>query len=498
MRSIRQKLNLTVLATTFVALCLAGLAMAVFELRSYQTTWENDLLTQADLIGLASASALTFNDPRAARENLALLKARSDITAAAIYRADGTLFASYLAGSEAQAVPPVLAGTQDAGVRVQGRYLVTTKPVTEGRERLGTVYLRAHHGWLDRLLNYGAVLGLVVVGTLVLALLLSNQLVQLVTRPLLDVSDVARRITAGRDYQLRVTHSTDDEVGQVVDAFNGMLDELARRAMTLEEAHVETLRLNAGLEDRVRRRTAQLEEANRELESFSYSASHDLRSPLQVIDSFTSLLDKSLEGQLDDRQRHYVQRIRFNVRRMSELIDALLKLAHVSRTPLKRQTVDLGAVAAAAIEECRERDPARNARISVGRGMRVQADPALIRQVMDNLVGNAWKFTSKVALTRIVVGCKKPTGGPRIYFVHDNGAGFDMSHATNLFGAFQRLHSAQEYPGTGIGLATVYRIITRHEGKIWARSISGKGTTFYFTLGMRSSNAPDSWPGSSF
>jgi len=339
------------------------------------------------------------------------------------------------------------------------------------------------------------VLGLVLIGSLGLALVLSNHLVQLVTRPLLDVSDVARRITSGRDYQLRATHSTDDEVGQVVDAFNGMLDELAQRAMTLEEAHRETLRLNAELEDRVRRRTAQLEEANRELESFSYSASHDLRSPLQVIDSFTSLLDKSLQGRLDDHQRHYVQRIRFNVRRMSELIDALLQLAHVSRTSLRRCAVDLGALASAAIEECRERDPAREARTSVGRGMQVHADPALIRQVMDNLVGNAWKFTSQVPVARIVVGCRKPRGGPRIYFVHDNGAGFDMNHATNLFGAFQRMHSAAEYPGTGIGLATVYRIITRHEGKIWARSIPGRGTTFFFTLGTRTSDAPDSWPG---
>lgn len=495
MRSMRQKLNLVVLATTFVALLVAGLAMAVVELRNYHRNLEHDLLSQAELIGLASATALSFNDPRAGRENLAPLKARTNIVAAAIYRVDNTQLASYLARGEALAAPNSLAPAPDASVRIEGQNLVVTRPVTDGNERLGTVYLRAHHGWLARLQQYATVLGLVMVASLALALVLSDRLVSLVMRQLLEVSNVARRITAGRDYQIRVPGRNDDEVGQVITAFNDMLDELARRAMTLEQAHAETLRLNAELEDRVRRRTSQLEEANRELETFSYSASHDLRSPLQVIGSFSTLLEKSLADKLDERQQHYVQRIQFNVRRMSELIDALLQLAHVSRTSLQRSSVDLGNVARATLEECRERDPQREVRVSVATGMKGHADLALIRQVMDNLVGNAWKFTSKTPNARIAVGWRQPTGGPHVYYVHDNGAGFDMNHAKNLFGAFQRLHTPTEFPGTGIGLATVHRIIARHEGKIWARSVPGRGTTFYFTLGTHTSDVPDSWPG---
>jgi light-regulated signal transduction histidine kinase (bacteriophytochrome) len=286
------------------------------------------------------------------------------------------------------------------------------------------------------------------------------------------VSDVARRITAGRDYSLRATRTTNDEVGQVVDAFNDMLDELARRAETLE--------------DRVRRRTAQLEMANRELEAFSYSASHDLRSPLRVIDSFSSLLEKSVGGGLDERSRHYLNRIRFNVRHMAELIDALLALAHVSRVGLQREPVDLGALAAAALEQCREREPERKANIHIAGGMLAQADPALLAQVMQNLVGNAWKFTSKLPEASIAIGCETAPGSPTTYFIRDNGAGFDMSYADNLFGAFQRLHTPAEFPGTGIGLATVHRIITRHEGRIWAQSAPGEGAAFFFTLGQAS------------
>jgi light-regulated signal transduction histidine kinase (bacteriophytochrome) len=308
------------------------------------------------------------------------------------------------------------------------------------------------------------------VATLGLALVLSNGLLSLVTRPILAVSDVARRITAGRDYSLRATRTTNDEVGQVVDAFNDMLAELARRAETLEE--------------RVRRRTAQLEVANRELEAFSYSASHDLRSPLRVIDSFSSLLEKSVGEALDERGRHYLNRIRFNVHHMADLIDALLALAHVSRVSLQREPVDLGAMAAAAVEQCREREPGRETRISIADGMQAQADPALLNQVMQNLIGNAWKFTSKVPQASIAIGCETAPDGVPTYYVRDNGAGFDMAYADNLFGAFQRLHTPAEFPGTGIGLATVQRIITRHEGRIWAQSQPGQGASFFFTLGQ--------------
>ncbi|HWI77747.1 MAG TPA: ATP-binding protein [Ramlibacter sp.] len=477
--SIRRKLNWVVLVTTFMALALAGLAMAIFDLQSYQKTWEQDLQAQAELLGLSTAPALSFNDQKAAHENLALLKARSNITTAAIYTANGSVFATYTRGNTA-AVP---AAPQAEGVRVEDGRLVVFRRVENAGEFLGTVYLRAHYERMSRLKHYLAVLALVAAVSLALAYLLSDGLIRVVTRPILAVSDVARRITTGPDYSLRATRTTDDEVGQVVDAFNGMLDELARRAQTLEQAHQETLNLNAELEDRVRRRTAQLEAVNQELEAFSYSASHDLRSPLRVIDSFSSLLEKSVRAHLDERGHHYLNRIRFNVRLMGDLIDALLALAHVSRVNLQRETVDLGAMAKAALDQCRERDPDRVAQVSIADNLMAQADAALINQVMQNLVGNAWKFTSKVPSASITVGCENLPGRPCTFFVRDNGAGFDMAYADKLFSAFQRLHDPAEFPGSGIGLATVQRIVARHEGKIWAESAVGEGATFFFTLG---------------
>ena len=477
-RSIRYKLNWVVLVTTFIALSLAGLAMVIFDLRSYQRTWENDLNTQADLLGLSTAAALAFNDPKAAHENLALLKARPNINAAAIYDPQGKVFATFPRDWQAPALPVAA----PEGVRVVGGDLVVVKRIVTERELVGTVYLRARHEMLDRLQQYLTVIGLVIAGSLALALLLSNRLLSVVTRPILAVSDVARRITTGRDYSLRATRTTDDEVGQVVDAFNEMLAELARRAEILELTHQETLDLNAELEARVRRRTAQLEAANRELEAFSYSASHDLRAPLHTIDSFSTLLEKSVGGQLDERGRHYFDRIRINVRHMAALIDALLTLAHVSRISLERSTVDLGELAAAALQKCRELNPERAARVEIAQDMVVQADPMLINQVMQNLVGNAWKFTSKVPEANITIGCERALDGPMTFFVRDNGAGFDMAYADRLFNAFQRLHTPAEYPGTGIGLATVQRIVARHDGHIWAESSPGQGAAFYFTL----------------
>ncbi|HSH92082.1 MAG TPA: ATP-binding protein [Ramlibacter sp.] len=484
-RSIRQKLNWVVLATTFIALTLAGIAMVIYDLRSYQQTWEDDLRTQADLLGLATAPALSFNDPKTAYENLALLKARPNINGATVHDADGKVFATYPRGAAAEPMP----ATRSEDVRVVGSELVVVKRIINNGEHLGTVVLRARHERLDRLQQYVAVVAIVIAGSLALALVISDTLLAVVTRPIQAVSDVARRITAGRDYSLRATRTSDDEVGQVVDAFNEMLAELARRAETLEQAHAQTLDVNAQLEDRVRRRTAQLEAANRELEAFSYSASHDLRAPLHSIESFSSLLERSVGAQLDERGRHYLTRIRVNSRRMTDLIDALLTLAHVSRATLESRKVDLGQLAAAALEQCRETDPGRHVQVEIAEGMVVHADPTLMNQVMLNLVSNAWKFTSRAPVATITVGCEEDPEAGTTYYVRDNGAGFDMEYKDRLFNAFQRLHTPSEFPGTGIGLATVQRIVARHEGRVWAKSEPGKGATFYFTLGARTQRA---------
>ncbi len=273
-----------------------------------------------------------------------------------------------------------------------------------------------------------------------------------------------------------------DEHGQV----NGVLG-INTDIRERKRAHEEILRLNTSLEERVQQRTAQLEFANKQLESFSYSVSHDLRTPLSAIDGFSDLLDKALaktvSGPQADRSRHYLSRIRAGVSQMGELIDAMLSLAQVSRASLRWETVDLSALALDVLARQRDREPGRVAQLQVEPGLAAQGDPRLLQQVLENLLGNAWKFSAGTARTEITFGQQAGPGGETVYFIRDNGAGFDMAYSEKLFGAFQRLHSPSEFSGTGIGLTTVQRIIARHGGRVWGEAALGRGATFYFTLG---------------
>ena len=245
----------------------------------------------------------------------------------------------------------------------------------------------------------------------------------------------------------------------------------------------EILRLNSELEEKVIQRTAQLTALNKELEAFSYSVSHDLRAPLNTIDGFSLLLAKRDAQVLSEKGQHYLQRIRSGAAQMNELIDGLLVLAKSASEPLTRQAVDLSALARRIAYDCRERNLERQVVFNIQDGMTVSADALLMSVVLHNLIGNAWKFSAKTPAARIDVGCEMGDVGQPVYFVKDNGAGFDEAYADKLFGIFQRLHAADDYAGTGIGLVNVKRVIDRHGGTVWAHSRVDEGAAFYFTLG---------------
>ena len=256
---------------------------------------------------------------------------------------------------------------------------------------------------------------------------------------------------------------------------------LVSRIAVARERAEEDRRMKIELEQRVLERTAELEVANKELEAFSYSVSHDLRAPLRAIDGFSQVLLEDYAGKLDDAGKGYLQRVRAATQLMGHLIDDLIKLSRASLQEMHRENVDLSALAGAVAQELAKSQPERRAEFVIPGGVIAQGDARLLRIVLDNLLGNAWKFTGKTKHARIEFGATRENGKPA-YYVRDNGAGFDMQYVNKLFGAFQRLHSMDEFPGTGIGLATVQRIVHRHGGQVRAEGVSGRGATFHFTL----------------
>lgn len=257
---------------------------------------------------------------------------------------------------------------------------------------------------------------------------------------------------------------------------------VAFRDVTARRRNEDRIRaLNVELERRVVERTAELQAANDELQAFCYSVSHDLRTPLRSVDGFCQVLLEDYGDRLDELGRSYLRRARSASQRMAEIIDDLLGLSRLSRARLRRQVVDVSKLARSVAGDLQATEPSRQVTFEIAAGLSAQADARLLRLVLENLLGNAWKFTAKHATARIEVGATD-RDGKRVFFVRDDGAGFDMAYASKLFGPFQRLHRADEFDGTGIGLATVQRIINRHGGRVWAEGEVERGACFYFSL----------------
>ncbi len=329
----------------------------------------------------------------------------------------------------------------------------------------------------------------VTIGAVVLlfAFVLQQILQRVLSRPIMRMVRVASQFAAGNK-EVRFDESRRDELGYVARFINNALDTVTseqratRRALQqLGESQRALQEQHDLLEQRVEARTEELSAANRELEAYSYSIAHDLRQPLRAIDGFSLLLLEDYADQLDAEGKDYLRRVRDAAQRMGLLIDDILKLSKITRSELVYRDVDVSALVVSILQHLRDTCPERNIELAVAPDLSVKADHTLFRVILENLLGNAWKYTSTTADARIAFGSEM-IGDCRAFYVRDNGVGFDESYSDKLYRPFERLHTDQAFEGTGIGLATVARAVHRMGGEVWAESSPGHGATFYFTL----------------
>lgn len=475
--TIAGKLTRMNLLVSGIALLLAYLSFLAYDLLSLRQNLINSLNAEAAIVSANSVTALMFDDQQAAEVTLSALRGSPHVRAGVILDEDGRVFARFT--HDGGPVPEI---TQRLTPSEEGQYWGSGPNVLLGRRvrfqgrSLGAVYLLAETSDVaHRAERFGLMSACILLLCFIAALLATATIRRLVTEPLTDLAETALIVSRNRDYSVRARlPKTSDELAFLVQSFNEMLEQIQQRDRALKDSR-------SALEQRVQERTAELMNANKELEAFSYSVAHDLRGPLQHIGNIGYLMEQTCKAGNTQDAPMLIEKLFEGTRRMSKLIEDLLNLSKATSTPLHQTPINLSNMAKVILQILASENPERKVEMVVQEGALVIADEGLLNQVLDNLLRNAWKYTSHQEEARIEFGFRRE-GPETFFFVRDNGVGFNPQYADRLFRPFQRLHSQNEFPGTGVGLATVQRIIARHGGMIAAKGEVGQGAEFCFTL----------------
>lgn len=476
-KSVSAKLTWLNLTVTGIALLLACLAFLAYDFFSYRENLVHNLMSEAQIAASNTVTALTFDDPQAAESTLSALQSSPDVQWAAIVTPDGKVFAKYqMAGTGSKLELHAFDPARRTALWMGGAQVIVASRIHFSGKDIGTVYIRAQLRELaPRVRRYGITVGVIFLLCVIASLLATAMFRRLIAQPITSLAETARVVSREKNFSVRAEPSeNEDEIAVLVAAFNEMLQEIQTRDRELAESR-------ELLERRVQERTAELRAANRELEAFSYSVAHDLRGPLEVISGMSFMLEHSFGRKIGPEGAGMLHTVQGSIRNMADLIDDLLNLARSTTVGLERKEVDLSAVARSVAEDLTIAEPKRKVKFTIKDGAVVSADAGLMNVVMSNLIRNSWKYTSHHAEASIEFAWTD-RGGKRVFFVRDDGVGFDQAKAGKLFQPFQRLHATSDFPGTGVGLATVQRILARHGGNVWAEGRPEHGATFFFTL----------------
>ena len=470
---IKRKLITAILITSGAVLFLTCSTYCIYEIITFRQTTIRQLTTLGAIISSNSTAALAFESPDEAYEILSALKAEKNIVAACLYDKKGKIFSWY----PAEADPSIFPKTP---VRKEEYYYSNThlegfQSVVQGDRALGTLYLKSNLTEMyGRFKLFGILALLVILFSSLLAIFLSRILQKSISKPILELAGAAKMVSEKHDYSVRANKLGEDEIGSLTEAFNQML-------MQIQEQNLALSTFNQELELKVADRTNELKAANKELEAFSYSVSHDLRAPLRAIHGYMNIFVEDYGDKFDNEAKRITNNILSNSKKMGQLIDDLLAFSQLGRKKLLKTPVAMKTLVSGIWNDLRRMENNRTIEFTLEELPEIYADEATLKHVWSNLISNALKYSGHNEKTIITIGSEE-TSDSVTYFIKDNGVGFEMSYYEKLFGVFQRLHSQDQFEGTGVGLAIAQRIIHKHEGKIWAESIPGEGATFYFSL----------------